>query len=107
MYSFTRLRPAFSAAVRTHATAAASVTASNNWFSESVPAKAIKTEANIVLLGGDGIGPEVVAIAKDVLQIVADKKGYSFTFTEHLFGGCSIDAHGDPLTTETLEACRA
>ena len=50
---------------------------------------------------------QVVAIAKDVLQIVADKKGYSFTFTEHLFGGCSIDAHGDPLTTETLEACRA
>jgi len=79
------------------------------WFGseEAAATKPIKTEANIVCLGGDGIGPEVVAIAKNVLQIVADKKGYSFTFTDHLFGGCSIDAHGDPLTNETLEACRA
>jgi len=63
--------------------------------------------ANIVVLGGDGIGPEVVAEAVKVLNVVAELKGHTFNYTEHLFGGCSIDAHGDPLTDETLEACRA
>lgn len=62
--------------------------------------------ANIVVLGGDGIGPEVVACAVDALNVVAAVKGHTFNFEEHLFGGCSIDAHGDPLTDATLEACR-
>jgi 3-isopropylmalate dehydrogenase len=63
--------------------------------------------ANIALLPGDGIGPEVVTEAVRVLRIVAKKHGHTFDFTEHLMGGCSIDRHGTALTEETLAACRA
>ena len=42
--------------------------------------------ANIVVLGGDGIGPEVVAEAVKVLNVVAELKGHTFNYTEHLFG---------------------
>ncbi len=64
-------------------------------------------KANIVLLPGDGIGPEVVAEAVRVLQVVAKRFGHAFAFTEHLMGGCSIDRHGTALTDETMAACRA
>ena len=64
-------------------------------------------EANIVLLPGDGIGPEVVAEGKRVLNAVAKRFDHSFTFTEHLIGGCSIDRYGTALTPETLAACQA
>ncbi len=63
--------------------------------------------ANIVLLPGDGIGPEVVTETVRVLQIVAKKGGHTFDFTERLMGGCSIDRHGTALTDETLAACRS
>ena len=49
-------------------------------------------EANIVLLPGDGIGPEVVAAAVRVLEAVDRNSAHHFNFTEHLIGGCSIDA---------------
>lgn len=62
--------------------------------------------ANIVLLPGDGIGPEVVGEAVRVLEKVASKFGHTFQFTEHLMGGCSIDKYGSSLTYETLEACK-
>jgi 3-isopropylmalate dehydrogenase len=56
----------------------------------------------IVLLPGDGIGPEIAAAAVQVLcQVAADLE-----FEEHLFGGASIDACGAPLSDETLAACR-
>ncbi len=64
-------------------------------------------EANIVLLGGDGIGPEVVAEAVRVLEAVGKAFGHTFHFKEHLMGGCSIDRYGTALTDETLAACRA
>jgi 3-isopropylmalate dehydrogenase len=64
-------------------------------------------QANIVLLPGDGIGPEVVAAAVRVLHAVEEKYGHQFKFTEHLVGGCSIDAAGSALTDETLKACQA
>jgi 3-isopropylmalate dehydrogenase len=64
-------------------------------------------KANIVLLPGDGIGPEVVAEAVRVLQAVAKKHGHVFQFTEHPMGGCSIDRHGTALTDQTLTACQA
>ena len=64
-------------------------------------------KANIVLLPGDGIGPEVVSEAKRVLELIAQKHGHTFQFTEHLMGGCSIDKHGVALTDETLAACKA
>jgi 3-isopropylmalate dehydrogenase len=63
-------------------------------------------KATIVVLGGDGIGPEVTAEAVRVLRAVAKKRGHHFDFREELMGGCSIDRHGTPLTDEVLEACR-
>ncbi len=60
----------------------------------------------IVLLPGDGIGPEVTAAARMVLDMVADCFGHRFHFTTHLMGGEAIDACGEPLPPETLEACR-
>jgi len=56
----------------------------------------------IVTLPGDGIGPEVLASALEVLGAVADDLAYE----QHPFGGAAIDAHGTPLTDETLAACR-
>lgn len=62
---------------------------------------------NIVLLPGDGVGPEVTAAAKSVLQCIGDFYGHRFDFSEHLIGGAGIDAVGDPLPPETAEACLA
>jgi 3-isopropylmalate dehydrogenase len=64
-------------------------------------------EAKITLLPGDGIGPEVVAEAVRVLETIASKYGHSFTFTERLMGGCSIDQTGTSLSDETLADCQA
>jgi 3-isopropylmalate dehydrogenase len=63
-------------------------------------------QANIVLLPGDGIGPEIVTEAVRVLESIASKHGHSFTFTERLMGGCSIDKYGSSLTDETLADCQ-
>ena len=63
-------------------------------------------QAKIVTLPGDGIGPEVVAGAVEVLQRVAAKFRHTFTLEEHLVGGASIDAHGTALTDATLAACK-
>jgi len=62
--------------------------------------------ANIVLLPGDGIGPEVVAEAVRVLSAVAGRFGHTFQFNERLLGGCSIDRFGVPLTGQVLEDCQ-
>jgi len=64
-------------------------------------------KATIVVLPGDGIGPEVTAEAVRTLQAVAHKRGHSFLFAQRLLGGCSIDAHGVALTEEVLAECRA
>ncbi|MEA2197557.1 MAG: 3-isopropylmalate dehydrogenase, partial [Solirubrobacteraceae bacterium] len=56
----------------------------------------------IVLLPGDGIGPEIIAPAVEVLNAVTHLE-----YEEHVFGGAAIDAHGTALTEETLAACRA
>ena len=64
-------------------------------------------QANIVLLPGDGIGPEIVTEAVRVLETIASKYGHNFTFTERLMGGCSIDKYGSSLTDETLADCQA
>jgi 3-isopropylmalate dehydrogenase len=55
----------------------------------------------IVLLPGDGIGPEIIAPAVEVLNALT-----TLEFEEHRFGGASIDAHGTAMTDGTLEACR-
>lgn len=64
-------------------------------------------QLRIVLLPGDGIGPEIVSQAHRVLQRVAQRFGHQFEFTEHLIGGIAIDQTGDPLPPATLDACRA
>jgi 3-isopropylmalate dehydrogenase len=60
----------------------------------------------ITLLPGDGIGPEVIAGARVVLEAVARSFGHRFEFREAAIGGCAIDATGEPLPAETLAACR-
>ena len=60
----------------------------------------------ITLLPGDGIGPEITAVAVDVLKAVGSKLDLQFDFTEVPIGGCAIDATGSPLPDETLETCR-
>ncbi len=62
---------------------------------------------DIACIPGDGIGPEIVAEAKKVLDAVCDKYGHTISYTDVLMGGCSIDAYGVPLTDETIEICRS
>jgi 3-isopropylmalate dehydrogenase len=62
---------------------------------------------DITLLPGDGIGPEIVTEAVRVLEEIASKHGHTFTFTERLMGGCSIDKYGSSLTDETLADCQS
>jgi 3-isopropylmalate dehydrogenase len=64
-------------------------------------------KADIVLLPGDGIGPEVVAEGRRVLEAAARRHGHTFAFAEQLIGGGSIDAHGTALTDAALAACQA
>jgi len=63
-------------------------------------------KANLVLLPGDGIGPEIVAQAQRVLEVIAKRFGHQFEFSSHLIGGIAIDTCGDPLPQETIDACR-
>ena len=64
-------------------------------------------EYKIALIPGDGIGPEIVAEAKKVLDRVCEKYSHKFSFTEVLLGGASIDAHGVPLTEEAIAQAKA
>ena len=61
----------------------------------------------IALIPGDGIGPEIVAEAKKVLDQVCRVYGHSFSYEEVLLGGASIDVHGVPLTDEAVETAKA
>lgn len=60
----------------------------------------------IALLGGDGIGPEVVAEGRRVLAAVGARFGHDFVFEEALIGGAAMEATGDPLPAPTLALCR-
>ena len=62
---------------------------------------------NIVCIPGDGIGPEIVAEAKKVLDQVADKFGHKVSYQDILMGGASIDACGKPLTDEAVATAKA
>ena len=61
---------------------------------------------NIALVKGDGIGPEIVEGAVEVLKKVGEKYGHQFIFTEYLAGGCAYDKYGKPLPEETVEGCK-
>jgi 3-isopropylmalate dehydrogenase len=62
-------------------------------------------KATIVLLPGDGIGPEVVREGREVLAAVAARAGHELSFESHPIGGIALDQHRDPLPPATLEAC--
>ena len=62
---------------------------------------------NIACIGGDGIGPEIMAEAKKVLNKVAAKYNHEIKYTDVLMGGASIDVNGVPLTDETIDICKA
>lgn len=64
-------------------------------------------KAKIVLLPGDGIGPEVTAQAVRVMEAVARKFGHEFLFDSKRIGGIAIDETGDPLPQETVDACKS
>ena len=61
---------------------------------------------NIAVISGDGIGPEIIREARKVLDTVGAKFGHSFSYTEVLMGGVSIDATGVPLTDEALQTAK-
>ncbi|MCA9965616.1 MAG: 3-isopropylmalate dehydrogenase [Anaerolineales bacterium] len=62
-------------------------------------------DAKITLLPGDGIGPDIVAETRKVLDVVAAKYGHTFSYTEQLIGGIAIDETGVALPEATLGAC--
>ena len=61
----------------------------------------------VVLLPGDGIGPEITAVARQLLEAVSQRHGFELCFDEQLIGGSAIDACGEPLPASTLDACKA
>jgi 3-isopropylmalate dehydrogenase len=61
----------------------------------------------VVLLPGDGIGPEITAVARRMLEAIADRQGFELVFDEQPIGGAAIDATGEPLPASTLAACRS
>ncbi|PNB72102.1 3-isopropylmalate dehydrogenase, partial [Pseudomonas sp. FW305-BF6] len=62
---------------------------------------------NIACLEGDGIGPEIMISAIEVLNKIAETFNHQFTFTHNLFGGHAIDETGSALPSETLQNCIA
>jgi 3-isopropylmalate dehydrogenase len=62
--------------------------------------------AKIAIVSGDGIGPEVIKQAINVLDVICEKYGHQFEYQELLAGGCAIDALGCPLPEETVKACK-
>ncbi len=67
----------------------------------------VKKTYKICCLPGDGIGPEIIAEGKKVLAAAGKRYGVDFQCEDELIGGAAIDACGDPLPEETLDAARA
>ncbi|KAE9600539.1 putative 3-isopropylmalate dehydrogenase [Lupinus albus] len=65
-----------------------------------------KRSYTITLLPGDGIGPEVISVAKDVLLLSGSLEGIKYEFQEKLLGGAALDATGVPLPEDTLSAAK-
>ena len=61
----------------------------------------------ITLIPGDGIGPEIVREARRVLDRIGEVYGHEFEYKTVLMGGASIDVHGEPLTQEAIDTCKA
>ncbi len=65
------------------------------------------SNASLLILPGDGIGPEVMAEVKKIISWMGAKRAVHFDVSEGLVGGCSYDAHGTPLTDETMAQAQA
>ena len=63
-------------------------------------------EVKVVLLPGDGIGPEVIGEARRLVDHVAPLDGITVTWESHAVGGCAIDAYGIPLPDGVMEECQ-
>jgi 3-isopropylmalate dehydrogenase len=63
-------------------------------------------KANVCVVAGDGIGPEVCAEGIKVLQQIGQRFKHQFEFQHALIGGCAIDAEGSPLSDATLALCK-
>lgn len=63
-------------------------------------------KAEITLLPGDGIGPEVLSAGRSILEAIARVSGHTFEMQEFLIGGCAIDARGTALPEDSLQACQ-
>lgn len=61
----------------------------------------------ITVLPGDGIGPDIIREALEVLKVIGQKYGHSFDITEADLGGIAIDKHGIPLPQATIDACKS
>lgn len=66
-----------------------------------------KKSYTVTLLPGDGIGPEIMSACTPVLDAVAAKHGFAFTFREADIGGIAIDKHNDPFPEATMALCRS
>ena len=60
-------------------------------------------ERTISVIKGDGIGPEVMAQVRRIIDWYADKRGLTFDVSEDLVGGAAYDVHGVPLADATME----
>ena len=66
----------------------------------------MKTEFNIAVLPGDGIGPEVINEAVKIIKIIESKLSLRINLTESLVGGCAYEATGHPLPDDTLDIAK-
>ena len=64
------------------------------------------TSYRITLLPGDGIGPEITAVTRQLLDAVSRRHSFELVYDEQPMGGAAIDATGEPLPASTLEACK-
>ena len=62
--------------------------------------------SRILVIPGDGIGVEVTEVSVSILKAVGEKNGVEFTLENDLLGGCAIDAHGVPVTEETIKRAK-
>ncbi|MCB1719981.1 MAG: 3-isopropylmalate dehydrogenase, partial [Candidatus Competibacteraceae bacterium] len=61
----------------------------------------------LLILPGDGIGPEIIGAAVQVLEVLVREHGLDLEWEEGLLGGCAVDAKGKPLPDETLASARS
>ena len=70
-------------------------------------APAATREHRVMLLPGDGVGPEIVAAARRVLDAAGERYGFCFAYEEGMLGGCAIDAFGTPMEDGLIARCEA